>query len=72
MRHFHKLILIAGIAVCLPGCESVTEGPTTPTATSSRTTRTTTVVEEPRQVDIATKPGSQDQNSLPHGQPDHP
>ena len=71
MKHFRELIPVLGMFVCLAGCESVTEGPTSP-ASSARSSTTARVVDEPRPVDIPTKPGSEDQNSLPHGQPDRP
>jgi hypothetical protein len=72
MTHTAGLIGMMMTAVAIAGCESdsVTAGPTT--ASSTRTTHSTTTVEEPRSVDIATKPGADNQSSLPHGQPDRP
>jgi hypothetical protein len=73
MKKIPSSALVAVSLACLAACEenSVTQGPTTRAATT-RTSTTTTTVEEPQQVDIATKPGSEGQNSLRHGQPDQP
>jgi len=70
MKIIQRSILAAAIVACLASCEtnSVTEGPTRRAKTGTSTT--TTTVEEPAPVEIQTKPGSQDQNSLRHGQPD--
>ena len=73
MKTIQRSILAAAIVACLVSCEttSVTEGPTT-RASTTRTSTTTTTVEEPAPVEIQTKPGSENQNSLRHGQPDQP
>jgi|GEM_PF-4617371 hypothetical protein len=73
MKIIQRLILVAGVVACLVACEenSVTQGPRTTRASTTRTS-TTTTVEEPTAVEIQTKAGSQDQNSLRHGQPDQP
>jgi len=70
MNTILRLGLIFGMAM-LVACEdqnSVTTGPTRRAPRSGDST--TTTVEEPNPVDIPTKPGSQNQNTLPHGQPD--
>jgi len=70
MKTGKLLVLIACVSV-LCGCEenSVTTGPTQKAPRTGGST-TTTTVEEPNPVNIDTKPGSQNQNSLPHGQSD--
>lgn len=71
MKSIQKLILTVALAALVVSCaeNSVTEGPT---RKATRTSRTTTTVEEPAPVEIQTKPGSENQNSLRHGQPDQP
>ena len=67
------IILFSSIAALgfLVSCEdTVTQGPTTKARPSHTSSTTQTVVEEPQSVEIPTKAGSQNQNSLPHGQPD--
>ena len=73
MKIIQRSILAAAIVACLVSCEtnSVTEGPAT-RASTTRTSTTATTVEEPAPVEIQTKPGSENQNSLRHGQPDQP
>lgn len=73
MRLIGGSIFAAGALACLAACQDesrVSQGPTTRSSTTRKST--TTTVEEPDQVDIATKPGSQGQNSLSHGQADQP
>jgi type IV pilus biogenesis protein CpaD/CtpE len=72
MKLIQNLILAVALAALLVSCaeNSVTEGPTR--SAKTRTSTSTTTVEEPAPVDIQTKPGSQYQNSLRHGQPDQP
>jgi hypothetical protein len=72
MKSIQKLILTVALSALVVSCaeNSVTEGPTRRATT--RTSRTTTTVEEPAPVEIQTKPGSENQNSLRHGQPDQP
>jgi uncharacterized lipoprotein len=72
MKSIQKLILAVALAALLASCaeNSVTEGPTRSARTRTSTTNTT--VEEPAPVGIQTKPGSESQNSLRHGQADQP
>lgn len=72
MKSVYTLLVSVTLLLSLVGCEdqnSVTQGPTSkrPAKTGGSTT---TTVEEPQPVDIQTKAGSQNQNSLRHDQPD--